>query len=182
MRKRAIFLSFVLLVAIVILSGCSTPLRSQEEIDKERTIINELEPLVKNCHEYDAQNIAIYGNILGADLTDNNSRGHVYPQTLRDRRGSVKDTPNGPFTVFITNNTWEKFAGYYSTQGSQFRNPVYTESSDICVITWPEKRILGYKIIEKQIGDNFTVSSSRYRMVLSNENEISNWVASLPLK
>ena len=180
MRKNVTFLSFILLMALVISSGC-TDYHSKEEMNKERIIINEIAPLVSKCHEYDSQNIAIYGDILGADLTDNNTRGYVYPENLRDRWGMVTDTPNGPFTIFITNNTWKKYAGDYSIKGSKFAVPVYTQSSDICVITWPEKKILGYKVVDGHVGENFTISGSTYPIVLSNGKEIEMWVASLPL-
>lgn len=165
--------------AIVMVVGIFLLLHLEEkEFEKKRkeleAIADEVRPmaLVKKCKEIgeiDESLISIRGKCLLWDLKTNS------PISLpKDLQAKSSDRP---ITIFLIIDKGSRVIGYYSIS----EQPAFQTYADICIVYWPEKKVIGmHSIFGKMPRFSRPVINVPEYTYENADRLIINWIKSLP--
>lgn len=139
--KRYSFIFFLIIILASLNIGC---IDITGEIQKQKSIVNQVQPLIQNdVPSKNPNDLVLRGKALIWDITKD-YRSPAYDQLPDNLKASSSDKA---ITIFIIKGARSVKVGTYSISG----RPAYRNYTDIFVIYWPENKTDGlYSIVSAE--------------------------------
>jgi hypothetical protein len=171
MRSRAVVAVFLF---VVIVASASYYFLLQKELEQQQAIIDQVRPQIEACKSMKSspsKSVVIRGKALVWDMRSNRQHG-AYGRLPSELKATSTDKV---ITIFaVIGERLEKIGTYEIS-----RQPAYREYVDICVVYWPEQKVVGlYWVVSKEPP---SVRQVEYTPEYGDPNvPIADWIAALP--
>ena len=162
---------FIFLLIIILASLNSGCIDITGEIQKQKVIVNQVQPLIKNgAPSQNSNDLVLRGKALIWDMTKN-YRSPAYDQLPDNLKASSSDKV---ITVLMIQGARSVKVGTYSISGE----PAYRNYTDIFVVYWPENKTAGlYSIVSAEPRSSRPV---QYNEEYGDPNKpIADWISNL---